>query len=179
MKNIKRKFLWRQVFTYAVIAVVVYGGIYYYQSNQEESRANQSNAQNVTQQPVELVPTYGQNSPVVIPTTNSRMNIYLSRTDSVKGKYMTDFEGMTLYTFDKDAAGISNCTESCEKIWPPYITDTSAQTIYPSNISLFQRKNGSMQYAWKEMPLYRYATDKKVGEINGDGVGGLWHIIKL
>src|SRR5579859_5243951 len=55
------------------------------------------------------------------PTTNSNApsnNIYMSKTDPAKGAYMTDFAGMTLYVFDKDTSGVSNCYGGCANIWP-------------------------------------------------------------
>ena len=105
-------------------------------------------------------------------------NIYLSKTDTKKGAYLTDFAGMTLYTFDKDTAGVSNCYNGCAKAWPPYVSGAAAQGTLPSNITLVTRTDGSKQFAWKGMPLYYYATDSKAGDITGDGVGNVWHIVK-
>lgn len=107
-------------------------------------------------------------------------NIYMSKTDATKGTYMTDFQGMTLYTFDKDTAGVSNCTGGCLKIWPAYTSGAVAQGTFPANITVITRTdNGTKQFAWKGMPLYYFSSDTKAGDINGDGVGGTWHIIKL
>ncbi len=105
-------------------------------------------------------------------------NIYLTKSDAKKGTYMTDFAGMTLYTYDKDAQGVSNCYNGCAKAWPPYVSGAAAQGTLPTNITLVTRTDGSKQFAWKGMPLYYYATDSKAGDITGDGVGGVWHIVK-
>src|SRR5579859_5164882 len=59
--------------------------------------------------------------------TSYHDNIYLAKTDSVKGSYMTDFAGMTLYTFDKDGNGVSNCDATCVKTWKPYSSGATAQ----------------------------------------------------
>ena len=40
--------------------------------------------------------------------------------DSSMGKIYTDHNGMTLYTFDKDEAGKSNCYDQCAVNWPPF-----------------------------------------------------------
>lgn len=118
------------------------------------------------------------------PTNNSAMvapsdNIYKTMTDAAKGKYMTDFNGMTLYTYDKDTAGVSNCTAGCLKAWPAYSSGATAQSTLPENISVITRTDGSKQFAWKGMPLYYYVSDTKAGDITGDGVGGVWHIVKM
>lgn len=36
-----------------------------------------------------------------------------------KGGMLVDSKGMTLYTFDKDAAGKSMCNDQCAANWPP------------------------------------------------------------
>ncbi|HUM18196.1 MAG TPA: hypothetical protein VL086_21070, partial [Candidatus Nitrosotalea sp.] len=38
---------------------------------------------------------------------------------SSAGEVLTDAQGMTLYTYDKDTAGKSNCTGECAEYWPP------------------------------------------------------------
>ena len=105
-------------------------------------------------------------------------NIYLTKTDSSKGKYLTDFQGMTLYTYDKDTKGVSNCTGACATAWPYYTSGATAEKTLPTNISVITRPDGHKQFAWKDMPLYYYTSDTKAGDVTGDGVGGVWHIVK-
>jgi len=129
-------------------------------------------------------PAYVQTTTPNIPTTSNAPNIpsnniYMTKTDPVKGNYMTDFKGMTLYTFDKDTTGVSNCNGSCATIWPPYTSGATAQSTLPTNISVITRADGSKQFAWKGMPLYYYSGDSKAGDIGGDGIGGTWHIVKM
>lgn len=118
------------------------------------------------------------------PTTQSAPNvpsnnIYMSKTSASKGNYMTDFQGKTVYVFDKDTTGVSNCNGSCATTWPPYTSGATAQGTFPTNISVITRADGTKQFAWKGMPLYYYSGDSKAGDMNGDGVGGIWHIVKL
>ena len=105
-------------------------------------------------------------------------NIYMTKTDATKGAYLTDFAGMTLYTFDKDTTGVSNCYNGCAKAWPVYTSGATAQKEFPAHISVITRTDGSKQFAWDGKPLYYYATDTKAGDMTGDGVGGVWHIVK-
>lgn len=106
-------------------------------------------------------------------------NIYTTKTDPSKGSYMADFAGMTLYTYDKDTNGVSNCSGGCLAAWPAYTSGATAQGTFPANISVITRSDGSKQFAYKGMPLYYYAKDKAAGDITGDGVGNVWHIVKL
>ena len=39
--------------------------------------------------------------------------------DTSKGKALVDAKGLTLYTFDRDATGKSNCNGACATNWPP------------------------------------------------------------
>lgn len=110
--------------------------------------------------------------------TSPSDNIYKTNTDPVKGAYLTDFQGMTLYTFDKDTTGVSNCSGGCATAWPPYSSGATAQASFPTNIAVITRADGTKQFTWKGMPLYYYATDVKAGDITGDGIGGVWHLVK-
>jgi predicted lipoprotein with Yx(FWY)xxD motif len=112
-------------------------------------------------------------------TTNT---VFQTANDPAKGAYMADLGGKTLYTFDNDNAtpGTSSCTGACAALWPPYMaaagTDTSS---LPANITIITRPDGSMQYAYNGKPLYYYAKDTAAGQLNGDGIGGIWHIVKM
>ena len=106
-------------------------------------------------------------------------NIYLSKTNSTGTAYMTDFAGMTLYTFDNDQSGVSNCTGSCAQTWKPYTSGATAQGQFPTGITVITRADGSTQFAWNGKPLYYYSKDVNAGDMSGDGLGGIWHIVKL
>ncbi|HEY9058343.1 MAG TPA: hypothetical protein VIN77_14425 [Aurantimonas sp.] len=94
--------------------------------------------------------------------------------ETEKGEILTDAQGMTLYTFDKDAEGVSNCYDECATKWPPLMAadDATAEGEY----SLVERKGGGKQWAYDGMPLYLWQNDKAPGDMTGDGVGGVWHV---
>ncbi len=94
--------------------------------------------------------------------------------ESSSGDILTDAHGMTLYTFDKDAAGMSNCYDECATKWPPLMAAAGASA--DGEFTLVERKDGSMQWAYKGNPLYLWQNDKQPGDVTGDGVGGVWHI---
>jgi predicted lipoprotein with Yx(FWY)xxD motif len=91
-----------------------------------------------------------------------------------KGEVLTDSKGMTLYTFDKDEKGTSNCYDKCAANWPPLEAASGASA--DGDYTLVKRKDGSMQWAYDGMPLYLWKNDKKPGDMTGDGVGGVWHV---
>lgn len=94
--------------------------------------------------------------------------------DTAKGKALVNATGMTLYVFDKDAAGKSNCNGPCATSWPPFMAPADAKASGDwSNVT---RDGGGMQWAFKGKPLYTYAKDSKPGDVTGDGFNNVWHI---
>ena len=87
----------------------------------------------------------------------------------------TSKTGMTIYTFDKDSGGKSNCSGSCITLWPAVpAADAPAAN---SNWGSIEREDGSKQLTFKDKPVYYYIQDKKAGDANGNNVGGVWHVI--
>jgi predicted lipoprotein with Yx(FWY)xxD motif len=87
---------------------------------------------------------------------------------------LTDANDMTLYIFDKDTAGVTNCYETCAEKWPPLFADASATA--EGDFTLVDRTDGTKMWAYKSMPLYYWVEDMAPGDVKGDGVGGVWHL---
>jgi predicted lipoprotein with Yx(FWY)xxD motif len=84
--------------------------------------------------------------------------------------------GMTLYTFDKDAAGKSACNDGCAKVWPPVVAPADAKPM--GDMTVITRDDGSKQWAHKGKPVYLYVKDTKPGDKTGDNFKEVWHVIK-
>jgi predicted lipoprotein with Yx(FWY)xxD motif len=92
---------------------------------------------------------------------------------------LTGNNGMTLYTFDKDAAGSgkSVCNGPCATNWPPLLAMDSDKAS--GDYSVITRDDGKKQWALKGKPLYYWAKDQKPGDKTGDGfLNNAWHIVK-
>ena len=86
---------------------------------------------------------------------------------------------MTLYVFDKDAAGSgkSVCNGGCATNWPPLMAPASAAPI--GDWSVVMRDDGSKQWAYKGRPLYHWVKDAKPGDMTGGGfLNNSWHVAK-
>lgn len=85
---------------------------------------------------------------------------------------------MTLYTFDKDAAGSgkSVCNGPCATNWPPLMA--RAEDKASGDWSIITRDDGSKQWAYKGKPLYFWVKDAKPGDRSGDGINQVWHTAK-
>lgn len=94
------------------------------------------------------------------------------------GALVAASNGMTLYTFDKDATGSdkSVCNGPCATLWPPLMAAASDQPI--GAYAIVTRDDGARQWSYKGKPLYFYQGDQKAGDRKGDNFKGVWHIIK-
>ena len=88
--------------------------------------------------------------------------------------FMMNQSHMTLYTYGRDDAFTSTCTGTCAEIWPPALLP--AGSVLGENYTLFARPDGDMQIAYKGRPLYLYSGDARIGDVNGDGIDGVWNI---
>jgi predicted lipoprotein with Yx(FWY)xxD motif len=95
-----------------------------------------------------------------------------------QGDVLVDKAGMTLYTFDKDAAGSgkSVCNGPCAKNWPPLMA--AAADSSSGDWTVVTRDDGGKQWAYKGKPLYLWVKDQKSGDKTGDGVLSVWHVAK-
>ena len=96
---------------------------------------------------------------------------------------LTGFSGLTLYIFDNDEPGVSNCTGACADAWPPYSASDLGKAIFDTplagTLSIIVREDGDAQFTYNGQPLYHYADDVEPGDRNGDGIAGVWHIVTV
>jgi len=91
--------------------------------------------------------------------------------DTAKGKALVDAKGMTLYIFDRDSSGKSNCNGQCATNWPPLMAGADAKAS--GDWTIVTRDDGGKQWAYKGKPLYEFAKDTKPGDVTGDGVNSV------
>lgn len=95
--------------------------------------------------------------------------------ETEKGHTLTNEQGMTLYTFDKDSGGKSVCNATCAANWPPFSAAADAQAS--GSFTVVIRDDGSRQWAYNGHPLYTWTKDLKPGDITGEGLlDGAWRI---
>lgn len=93
----------------------------------------------------------------------------------MKDGMMVDHKGMTLYTFDKDSGGKSMCNGDCAKNWPPLMAPADAKA--EGKWTVIKRDDGMMQYAYDGKPLYNFVKDAKPGDMTGDKMKDVWHVV--
>ncbi len=159
-----------------VIALLVglFGGYYYEKTKLTKMMADQAQSY---QTQLDQAKQAGAQSAAMQPTQAVSEPIAMSNSAKV-GSYVTDPKGMALYTYAKDTTNVSNCTGACLSKWPPFLVSGSVPTNLPAHLGTFKNAQGQTQYTWNGMPLYYYAGDTKAGEINGNGLLGVWYLAK-
>lgn len=166
--------LW--IIVVAAIVLIAWWGIYYYYLPSNST---------------------GSSLPAYIPTATSSpagvsgvsttvtQTILSTNTSSALGAYLTASNGMTLYRYTKDTpnSGSSTCSGRCASIWPAYTVSSSVITAgnlvgATGTISTIVRRDGLLQVTYNGWPLYFYTKDKKPGDTNGQGVLGLWYVVR-
>lgn len=96
------------------------------------------------------------------------------------GDILVDAEGRTLYGFDQDAEGTSNCSGDCAQMWPPLTVDGEPAAGDGADASLLgtlERDDGGVQVTYAGQPLYHYSGDTNAGDVAGQGVGDVWWVV--
>jgi predicted lipoprotein with Yx(FWY)xxD motif len=141
--------------------------------------SNDDNAKNNATSNTKTAPAAATRS-----TTPSAPPATVAVARSDKGDVLVDANGRTLYRFDKDKSGVSNCAGTCAQTWPPLVLETGTAAPVTGDgvqgpLSVIARSDGGRQVADNGRPLYRYAGDVKAGATNGDGIGGVWHVVTI
>src|SRR3954471_17838139 len=86
--------------------------------------------------------------------------------------------GMTLYTFDRDAmgSGKSACNGPCATNWPPLMA--ASADAGTGEWTVVTRDDGSRQWAYRGKPVYYWARDAKPGDRTGDGFNNTWRLAR-
>lgn len=120
----------------------------------------------------------------VVSTTQTQ-TVLATGTSAGLATYLTAPNGMTLYRYTKDTpnSGSSTCNGQCASIWPPYTVSSSAIVAgslagATGTIGTITRSDGSQQITYNGRPLYFYSKDKKPGDTTGQGVLGIWYVVK-
>ena len=113
----------------------------------------------------------------LVASSFTALSAYAASPVMVADGMLTGSNGMTLYTFDKDADGKSMCNGPCATNWPPlYATDSDKAS---GDYGIIVRDDGKKQWALKGKPLYYWSKDQKPGDKTGDGfLNNAWHIAK-
>jgi predicted lipoprotein with Yx(FWY)xxD motif len=90
--------------------------------------------------------------------------------------------GQVVYAYDKDPkGGTPACTGSCAKIWVPVTGGHPVASPADKGLGTLgtvTTANGAKQITYNGSPIYTFKGAKAL-VTNGNGVGGVWHVIKM
>jgi predicted lipoprotein with Yx(FWY)xxD motif len=105
-----------------------------------------------------------------------REGVRIGSTDA--GDALIDPEGFTIYVFENDREGESDCNDRCAETWVPVPGDTPIGSgVDASQFGTLTREDGSTQLMLDGRPLYHYVDDENPGDATGEGVGGVWSAV--
>jgi predicted lipoprotein with Yx(FWY)xxD motif len=98
------------------------------------------------------------------------------------GPLLASSSGLTLYHLTSESKGAIKCTGACASLWPPVLVSggvkpTVGARLTAAKLGTIKRPGGQIQVTYNGLPLYRYADDKKSGQVLGEGVGGVWFAV--
>ena len=102
---------------------------------------------------------------------------------SMLGQTLVDGQGRTLYLFEADKPGMSNCTGACTSAWPPYVSNGTPHAgtgVTGALLGTSIRGDGAAQVTYHGHPLYYYAGDSRPGDATGQGLdafGAKWYVL--
>ena len=107
----------------------------------------------------------------------------LKTAQSSGGTILANAGGYVLYYYsaDKPGSGTSACTGSCATAWPPLTGTVKTPTgmTLPGPLGAITLAGGKKQVTINGYPIYLYAGDHSAGQDSGNGVGGVWHVVKI
>lgn len=102
--------------------------------------------------------------------------------DAKLGAYLTGEDGKALYLLTADAKDKSTCSGGCAAAWPPFELDPGESAAAGDGVtgtlaSTTRADDSKAQVTYNGIPLYYFAKDTKAGDINGQGVKGVWFLV--
>ena len=112
---------------------------------------------------------------------SSHPTVKVMKTASL-GKLLATSSGLTLYHYTDEKGGKIDCKGACAKLWPPLLVKAGVKpTLGPglssAKVGTVKRPDGGTQVTYNGYALYRYAPDKKAGDVKGQALFKAWYVI--
>jgi predicted lipoprotein with Yx(FWY)xxD motif len=119
---------------------------------------------------------------VAVAATTAHSGTVSSAANARYGALLVSASGRTLYHMTSEKRGKIACTASCAKVWPPLVVakgtkPTAGTGVKQAKLGTIKRPDGSIQVTYNGYALYRYADDKKRGDVKGEDVEHVWFAI--
>ncbi|MCA9935008.1 MAG: hypothetical protein H6662_19865 [Ardenticatenaceae bacterium] len=106
--------------------------------------------------------------------------VFLGGNDEL-GHFLVGSNGLTLYRFNPDESGKSNCYDQCALNWPPLLVADGERPTGNAGVvgelGTTTRDDGDIQVTYNGMPLYYWVNDEAPGDATGQGVNDVWFVV--
>lgn len=106
------------------------------------------------------------------------LEVAVAQNPTLGKRILVTGSGRTLYTLSAETRGRFICKDSsCTSTWPPLTLGRGVQPSGVRDLGTIRRPDGRRQVTYKGRPLYRFASDRKRGDVGGEGFRdvGTWH----
>jgi predicted lipoprotein with Yx(FWY)xxD motif len=110
--------------------------------------------------------------------SGATLKVATAQNATLDKRILVTTSGRTLYTLSAETRGRFICRDSsCTSTWPPLTLRRGVQPTGVRGLGTIRRPDGRRQVTYKGRPLYRFATDRKKGDVGGEGFKdvGTWH----
>jgi predicted lipoprotein with Yx(FWY)xxD motif len=117
-----------------------------------------------------------------VAATESTVTVKTARNTTLNTSIVVSQSGRTLYHLTSEKGKRFVCTGRCSTVWLPLIVakgtkPVAGRGIRKSKLGTVKRPDGRIQVTYAGMTLYRYASDRRAGQTNGEGIENLWYAI--
>lgn len=93
------------------------------------------------------------------------------------GVMLAAANGHTLYISSTDKRNVTNCNGSCANVWMPLtatgqVAAAKGSGVKQQLLGTIRRSDARHQVTYNGHPLYLFRSDKKAGQMNGEGAKG-------
>ena len=92
------------------------------------------------------------------------------------GAILVNAKGITIYFNDRDGANDPSCTGKCAEKWPPFAP--AAGEAAGGSFSIIERDDDLKQWAYQNVPMYRFVEDEQLGDIKGNLIDNDWRAFR-
>ncbi len=124
----------------------------------------------------------GSASPMASAGASAGAYVVSVATDPKFGAHLVGEDGRSLYLLTKDSQDTATCTGACATTWPPFEledgeTVTAGAGASGTIATITRSDDGKRQVTYAGIPLYYFSSDTKAGDVNGEGVRGVWFLV--
>jgi predicted lipoprotein with Yx(FWY)xxD motif len=111
--------------------------------------------------------------------SNGTRVVMTAKSNALHATILVNRQGMSLYSLSVERHGRFICKDkACLSVWKPLTVAKGVKPTGVAGLGTVKRPDGKLQVMYRGAPLYRFADDRKRGDIKGNGFKdvGTWHV---